>query len=326
MKTNILILSVLLNFFIISLVFSQAPEGIKYQAVARNAEGIVLADKEVLFDISIIQGSVEGVDVYSESHTRTTNKFGIVTLTIGKGETSDDFSKIDWKQSPYFVNIKVDGLDIGTSQLLSVPYALYATEAGNVFNGDYNNLTNKPDLSVYITKESDPDFNSSVAHGITSSDTAKWNQAYNSIDSSLSNTMQPVPIKFQGDILFVHPFILKSSEWGPNNMLIGGTSDTDGRLNTEIIVKILVDSAVPAKTCYDLVDFGYDDWYLPSRYEIDAIYKQSYLLKYIDYSSQYWSSTEMDKDMAWQLNFYNGTQSGDYKKRVNTFICIRRDK
>jgi hypothetical protein len=326
--------------------FSQAPEGMKYQAVARNATGSVLANTDVTFNISIIRGSADGAVIYYETHNAVTNETGLVTLVIGEGVTGDDFSAIDWSSGPYFLSVKINGIMMGTSQMLSVPYALYAREAENVFSGDYNELANKPDLSVYIQNESDPMFDASVAKGITAPDTARWNEAFNSqsapgitykagpginitgdvISADVPDPGKPVPVTFQGDIIYVHPFLINSVVWGDNNLLVGTISETDGELNTEKIASVQVNSSYPAKICSDLVDLGYDDWYLPSRYEIDAIYKQSYLLKNINYSSHYWSSTEFNKDMAWKVNFYSGAQTTDYKNRVNSFICVRKDK
>ncbi len=326
--------------------FSQAPEGMKYQAVARNAAGSVLANTDVTFNISIIQGSAEGPVIYHETHDASTNETGLVTLVIGQGATGDDFSAIDWSSGPYFLSVEINGIMMGTSQLLSVPYALHAKEAENVFSGDYNELANKPDLSVYIQNESDPLFGASVAKGITAPDTARWNEAYNSqsapgitykagpginitgdiISTDVPDPEKPIPAIFQGGIIYVHPYFINSAVWGDNNLLIGTISETDGNSNTEKLASVQSGSSYPAKVCSNLVDLGYDDWYLPSRYEIDAICKQSYLLKNINYSSHYWSSTEYNKDMAWKVNFYNGAQTADYKNRVNTFICVRRDK
>jgi hypothetical protein len=69
--------------------FSQAPEGMKYQAVARNASGAVLANTSVTFDISIMQGDAGGPAVYHETHNAATNETGLVSLVIGKGMTGD---------------------------------------------------------------------------------------------------------------------------------------------------------------------------------------------------------------------------------------------
>ena len=344
MKRQTLAIIALLTILSSIPLFSQVPEGIKYQAVARDASGAVLADTEVGFDIGIIQGSVDGITVYNETHTAVTNKFGMVALTIGQGDSGDDFSAIDWSKGPYFLNIKVDGISMGTSQLLSVPYAIYSKEAENVFSGDYNDLSNKPDLSDFISEEADPVFGASIAGSITSSDTAKWNQAYvpdsvtayqagygisisnKVISASIPDPEQPVPIIYRGGIIYVNPVLFSSSDWGDNNFLTNADSDTDGKINTKMIVDVIGEGTYPAKICSDLADFGNSDWYLPSRYELDAIYKQSYLLKYINYSSQYWSSTEMNKDMAWKLNFYNGAQAADFKLRTYTYFCVRRDE
>jgi len=112
-------------------IFAQAPESFRYQAVLRDGSGVVRADQSAGIDIDILQGSSSGTVVYSESHSASTNAFGLVSLDVGKGSTSDDFISIDWSNGPYFIRISVDGNVMGTSQLLSVPYAKYADRAGN---------------------------------------------------------------------------------------------------------------------------------------------------------------------------------------------------
>jgi hypothetical protein len=117
---------------------AQAPQAFKYQAVARNTSGEVLVSKSVMFKISILQGSVSGPVVYSELHSRTTNGFGLVDLEIGNGTfQSGTFLGINWGVSTYFVKVEMDPAGgiafqtMGTSQLLSVPYALYAKDVQN---------------------------------------------------------------------------------------------------------------------------------------------------------------------------------------------------
>ncbi len=109
--------------------FAQAPQKMAYQAVVRNAEGQVITNQELGVQVSILQGSVDGASVYSESHTTTTTSAGAINLEIGGGKSSDDFSAIDWSKGPYFVQstTEVNGKSVTvTSQLLSVPYAIYA--------------------------------------------------------------------------------------------------------------------------------------------------------------------------------------------------------
>lgn len=129
---------------------AQSPNAFKYQAVLRNAAGQVRADESVNLVIALRQGTVDGTTVYSETHAVTANSFGLVNLSVGEGTTTDDFSAVDWANGPYFISLSVDGMDMGASQLLSVPYAKYADRAGNGFSGDYNDLTNAPDLTDVV--------------------------------------------------------------------------------------------------------------------------------------------------------------------------------
>jgi N-acetylneuraminic acid mutarotase len=144
-------------FLICAILFSslaQAPNSFKYQSVIRNSSGIVLSEKNISLRISILQSSVSGTVVYSETHAATSNKYGIVNLNIGEGTVvSGNFSTIDWGSYKHFIKIEMDEngasnyTELGATELLSVPYALYAEKAGNGFSGDYNDLTNKPDLT-----------------------------------------------------------------------------------------------------------------------------------------------------------------------------------
>ena len=109
---------------------SQSPQGFNYQAIVRDASGNIRANQGVQFVFEI--QDVTGNSVYSEAHTTVTNKYGLADgIVIGKGATIDNFAGIDWGYGTFYVNVKVDGVDMGTSQLMSVPYALYALNAGS---------------------------------------------------------------------------------------------------------------------------------------------------------------------------------------------------
>jgi hypothetical protein len=119
------------------LVWTQAPEKMSYQAIIRDNSGQLVTDHDVGMKISILQGSVTGTPVYEETHTATTNANGLVTIEIGGGTTlSGTFADIDWTGGSYFLKTQTDpagGTDYsitGTSQLLSVPYALHAKTSG----------------------------------------------------------------------------------------------------------------------------------------------------------------------------------------------------
>ena len=121
-------------------VYAQVPQKVKYQAVVRDGANTVLNNQAVGMQLMLRQGSVGGLAVYTETFSTSTNAFGLVNLDIGTGTTTDDFTTIDWSAGPYFVEIAVDingGTSysvLGTSQLLSVPYALYSETAENVIN------------------------------------------------------------------------------------------------------------------------------------------------------------------------------------------------
>lgn len=117
---------------------AQSPEKFNYQAVVRDASGNVLANQSVSFRMSILQSSVDGAAVYVETHTTTSNAHGQVSLSIGSGTpVSGTFTGISWVGSSHFLKTEMDASGgtsyvlMGTTQLLSVPYALYAKEAGS---------------------------------------------------------------------------------------------------------------------------------------------------------------------------------------------------
>ena len=139
------------TFIFASLVaFSQAPNAMSYQAVIRDANNDLVSNQSVGMQISILQGSASGSSVYTETQTASTNDNGLVSIAIGEGTTSDDFSSVDWANGPYFIKTETDPTGgsnytiTGTSQLLSVPYAMHAKTAENTFSGDYNDLNNRP--------------------------------------------------------------------------------------------------------------------------------------------------------------------------------------
>ena len=141
--------------------FAQAPQKFSYQAVVRNANNQLVASQAVGVRVSILQGGVSGTVVYMETQTAVTNTNGLITLQIGGGNVlSGNFATIDWSDGPFFLKTETDpagGTNYtieGTQQLLSVPYALYANEAGNGFSGDYNDLVNTPDIPTVPTNVS----------------------------------------------------------------------------------------------------------------------------------------------------------------------------
>ncbi len=141
------------------------------------------------------------------------------------------------------------------------------------------------------------------------------------------NPDEPIPIKFQGSILYVHPTDNSPGEdWGALGTSTGANSYTDGEANTAILAAI--GGSTAAVLCNGLNAFGFNDWYLPSKYELDAIYKQSYMLQDLEQVSdqEYWSSTERDNNHAWTQRLDYGAPDPVIKD--NPFIrvrCVRKD-
>ena len=135
---KIYLLLVMMVLFAASL-FAQAPEKFSYQAVVRNANNQLVTNSSVGVRVSVLQGTATGMPVYVETHNVTTNANGLLTLQIGDGNASQGtFAGIDWGFGPYFLKTEIDpngGTNYSvtsTQQMMSVPYALYAKEAGNV--------------------------------------------------------------------------------------------------------------------------------------------------------------------------------------------------
>ena len=125
-KSIFLVFTAILIFFSGEL-FSQSPYAFNYQGILRNPDGSLKASQGVIlkFEILDVQEQVK----YSETHSAVSNEYGLVNAQIGRGSTIDDLSAIEWGESAYFLKVYVDDVAMGSSQLLSVPYALYALNA-----------------------------------------------------------------------------------------------------------------------------------------------------------------------------------------------------
>jgi uncharacterized protein (TIGR02145 family) len=168
------------DVFLTAGVFAQSPEKMSYQAVIRNSSDAIVVNTLVGMQISILQGSAGGTAVYAETQTPTTNENGLVSIEIGNGTVvSGNFAAIDWANGPYFIKTETDpkgGINYtitGTSQLLTVPYALYAKTAETLKGGII---------------ETDPIFTKSPSANITTGEITKLNNlsGINTGDQDLS--------------------------------------------------------------------------------------------------------------------------------------------
>ncbi len=121
---------------------AQIPQGISHQAVIRNTQGELVTGANIGLQVTILKGSAEGTAVYVEAHNITSNENALITYVIGDGTSSDNFEAIDWADGPYFLKTEADpegGTDYsitGTTQFLSVPYALHTLTSADAFDGD----------------------------------------------------------------------------------------------------------------------------------------------------------------------------------------------
>lgn len=133
-----------LSMAVVSLLFyagslqAQVPQKMNYQAVARNASGNEITNQSVSVRLSVLDGGPSAASVFTETHSVTTNAFGLFTLEIGNGTTtSGSFAAINWSTGSKFLKVEIDPAggtnysDLGATELLSVPYALYAASAGS---------------------------------------------------------------------------------------------------------------------------------------------------------------------------------------------------
>ena len=184
--------AILVFVFFSYLSFSQSPQKFTYQSIIKNSSGYLLKNQDVGLRISVLSNSSNGIEVYSEEHFPTSNSNGLVTLIIGEGLTNDNFSEIQWGDGEYFLKVEVDPeggnsyIMNQTSQLLSVPYALYAGNSGSKLNLLGQDFITLQDQTLTINKvDLTDDVNGvlPIANGGTGSSTAPMVGVITAVDS-----------------------------------------------------------------------------------------------------------------------------------------------
>ena len=282
-------------------VFAQAPEKMSYQAVVRDGNNNLVSSTAVGMQISILQGSPTGSAVYVETQTPTSNADGLVSLEIGDGSVvSGDFSTIDWANGPYFIKTETDPTGgtnytiTGTSQLLSVPYALHAKTAESVNDGSgYTHYIGElfgGGIVVAVWKEN------GVEHGLIASLT----------DVSVSSVWSSVS-----------PF---------SDIGIEVQSPIDGQANTATMIA-QGDVSGAAYICDNYSSGGFTDWYLPAIWELNKCFEAALIVNNILGENDgfkfemYWSSTYQINNGA-QVHYFDG--SANYGWDNNRVRAVRR--
>jgi len=297
----------------------QAPEGFNYSAIIRDNLGNPLTNQAVSFRFSIIRGNVTGTVVYSETHNTITDQLGQVSLIIGNGAIiSGVFANIEWGSDAYFLKVELDKtggssfVEMGISQFLSVPYALYAKKAGSGGGGGGGSVSLAAGNNITISgsgTEADPYVINEKTHYVGES--------------------------YGGGIVFYiydngrHGLIASLVDQDPaiqwyNSVKrytnTAGDGIGAGKMNTMLIVALQTDDDpvgyFAAKACADysvtVEGESYGDWYLPSKYELAILFMQKDLMGNFT-SDYYWSSTEFSSISAWCQDFSNGVVSNIIK-------------
>jgi hypothetical protein len=332
--------SFIIALFTVATLMGQAPESFKYQAVLRNARGDIKVSKAVIIGIDILKSSASGLSVYSETHNVTTDMYGLINLEIGKGTpTLGTFSDVDWSTDSYYIKLIVDGIEMGTGQLLSVPYALYSKTSGfEINNFDFSGaatgdilqfngtkwVTFTPNFA--LTSHTHIDASTTVSGFMSGTDKTK-------LDGLQNAAVHYIGESYEGGIVF---YVFDNGQHGliaaPEDISIfngegyttnftweygyatstGATGDGlgAGTINTTLALATQMSNDVSqgwfaARACVaysvtvDTVIYG--GWYIPSRYELNLLYSQRATVGGFadDY---YWSSTE----------YYNNDLYSDY--------------
>jgi len=307
------VFAILVAVLLTASLFAQSPQKMSYQAVIRNSSDQLVTNHAVGMQISILQSSPTGIAVYVETQTPTTNSNGLISIEISGGTVvTGTFAGIDWSTGTYYIKTETDPAGgtsysiTGTSQLLSVPYALHAKTAETVTG---------------IITETDPVYTNSEAANITSSDITNLSNlsSTNTGDQDISgivvNTqaIQDTAAQIRADIPTMRTYsvgdfaqggvVFWVDETGQHGLVCakedqiigvrwyagtdGSTQAKDdgifaGKSNTSIIIAALVaigddGNTYAARICNELqiTEGGktYSDWYLPSKEELNIMHQ-----------------------------------------------------
>ena len=294
------------------------PNAFNYSAVARNTTGKPIATTTIGIQITILKTSPSGISQYSENHFVSTDAYGLFNLIIGTGSIqSGSMASIDWSNDNYYLKVGLDAaggknfVTMGTTQLLSVPYALFAKNAGSVSNSKDKDTSSTNELQTLSIRK-DTIF-------LTNGAFVKL-PTYKDKDTSSTNELQTLSIKrdsiqisngnkvklpniygfthyigevFGGGVVFhlwkdtlgiehgliVDKTSLSTSQCFSNVLnLIGSSAQSlwDGVSNCNAIVGQSGHTSSAAALCLNSTNGGQSDWYLPSIDELRLLWQNSF--------------------------------------------------
>lgn len=287
------------------------PAAFSYSAVARNAQNNPIANTTIGIQITLLKTSPTGTSVYSENHFVNTDQFGLFNLTVGGGAVqSGSMSAIDWSNDNYYLKVGMDAnggtnfLVMGTTQLLSVPYALYAKSAGTVSGGGSGG-----NFIHYIGEQ----FGGGVIFHL-------WKDAQG----------------VEHGLIVDKTDLSTSQVWSNRDTsLIGASAQSswDGLSNSNAIVGQAGHTSSAAALCLNSTNSGQSDWYLPSLQELNMLWNNYYTVArsisqiagatQLGNNANYWSSSEDFAYSAWLFSFANGNAYNGYKDTTYYVRAVR---
>jgi len=330
---------------------AQAPQLINYQAVVRNAAGQPLANHTIIsmrFTIREISGTVDFV----ETQTDTVNQFGLVETKIG---SLGNLAIVDWSNGAKYLQVEMDPTggnnfaEMGTAQLLSVPYALFAANSAAGPQGPTGPMG---------TGAAGPTGNTGLAGsngatGITGATGLNGATGATGSLGAIGSTgatgsglfSHYIGELYQGGIIVSvwqdssveHGLIAALTDQSTNaawsnvdSTLIGATAQSPfaGEVNAPAIISQVGQTASAALLCKNYTGGGYTDWYLPAIWELQQCYDASMIISRVlggtntfQFNSRYWSSTEYDISTAWAVDFHYGFGSAgtNFDKKIKKY-------
>lgn len=299
-----------LALVITTITFAQAPQGFNYQATVRNSTGALIVNQNVNFKFNVMLNSATSLPVFSETHMAPTDELGQVNLVIGQGTaTVGTFSTINWGTGNYYLGIELNTgggyIAMGTTQLLSVPYALYANSSGNT-------IGNSGGFTHYIGEL----FGGGIVVSV-------WKT--NGVEHGLIASLTDAP----SQVSWTTPAF--------QSTLIGTAAQSyrDGFSNTNAIVNQAgTGTNYAAGLCKAYNAGGFTDWYLPAEWELFQCYSSVLIINEVlgdtngfKPTEHYWSSTEGFSGPATTAvrNYfgYYGAYSAN-KANLNSVRAVRR--
>ena len=288
------------------------PNAFNYSAVARNAAGQPIATTTIGIQITILKTSPAGVSQYSENHFINTDAYGLFNLVIGAGAVqSGSMATIDWSNDNYYLKVGMDAaggttfLTMGTTQLLSVPYALHAKTAESLVGGG----SGGGGFTHYIGEE----FGGGVVFHL-------WKDAQG----------------VEHGLIVDKTDLSTSQVWSNiDATLIGASAQSswDGLSNSNAILGQAGHTSSASALCLNSTNGGQSDWYLPSIDELSLLWHSRFNVNkslsaiggatVLPNSAYYWSSTEYGTSSAWYFFFNGQASSGSNKTTTYRVRAVR---